>query len=161
MTYIQSKGQIITKLMKELAIKHQLSTLELTKNYIKHKLTRYGNPLYPCYTLLILDDFLGSNLLERKSDQLVRLLTKCRHYQITCIIAQQSVKGIGRTVRRLASDCIIYADFGKDDFLDICKEFNCGSFDPKALYEIYSKLRGHSSMSIHNHLNKIEIEEVD
>ncbi|MDR1818731.1 MAG: hypothetical protein LBR15_00595 [Methanobrevibacter sp.] len=161
MKYVQSKGEIVPKLMKELAIKHQLSTLELTKNYIKHKLERYGNPIFPAFTLLILDDFLGSSLLERKGDELVKLLTKCRHYQTTCIIAQQSTKGIGKTVRRLASDCVIWAGFGREDFIDLCKEFSTGGYDLKQLYEVYSKLRGHSNMSIHNHLNRIIVEEVD
>jgi hypothetical protein len=161
MKYTRSKGEVVPKLMKELAIKHHLDTLELTKNYIKHKLERYGNPLYPAYTLLILDDFLGSPLLERKGDQLVRLLTKCRHYNCTCIIAQQSVFGIGKTVRRLASDCIIWGGFGRDDFIDLCKEFSTGGFDLKQLYTIYSNLRGHSNLQIHNHLNRIIVEEVD
>jgi hypothetical protein len=160
MTFIRSRGTIVPKLMKKKALEHHLTTVELTRNWIKHKIERYGNPLYPCYTLLILDDFLGSPLLEFKQNEMVRLLTKCRHYAITCIIAQQSSKGIGRTVRRLASDCVIWNGFGKYDFIDLCREMSIGNFDVKQLYQIYATLTGHSCMAIHNHLNKVEIEEV-
>ncbi|MDR1781403.1 MAG: hypothetical protein LBR40_00155 [Bacilli bacterium] len=159
-TYIHSKNTIVTKVMKRLAIKHKLFDQQRTMNYIKHKMMRYGYPQYPTLSLVILDDFLGSPYLERKEHPFVRLITKCRHYQITLVVAQQSVKGIGKTARRMASDCVIWSGFGMDDFIDICKEMSCANVNPKDLYKIYRDLSGHSNLQIHNHNNTIEIEDV-
>jgi hypothetical protein len=156
--WLRSNGQENDKVMKRLALKHKLYTHDKTAFYIRHKIERYGNPNYPAYCLLILDDFLGSDLLENKMSPMVKMLTKCRHYNITCIIAQQSTKGIGRTVRRLSSDCCLYRGFGETDFLDLVKEFSV-SMDKKALYEIYKSLKGrHDCMLFHNHLDEVEIE---
>jgi hypothetical protein len=90
--------------------------------YVDKKIKEYGNPDYPTNTLLILDDFMGSDLLERKESPVVKLMSKLRHYNITTIISQQSTKGIGRTIRRLTSDCILWKGIGKKDFMKLLDE---------------------------------------
>jgi hypothetical protein len=158
MKYIKSKGQDVDKVMKKLSLKHKLYTTNRAAEYIKHKVERYGHPQYPANCLLILDDFLGSDLLERKENPMVKMLTKCRHYNITCIISQQSTKGIGRTVRRLASDCCLWRGAGETDFIDLVKEFNI-SLDKRALYNLYRTFKDkHDSMQFHNHLDEVEVE---
>ncbi|MDR1722031.1 MAG: hypothetical protein LBR24_03160, partial [Methanobrevibacter sp.] len=93
MKFIRSDGLEKDELMKDIAVKHELTNKFRTAEYIKYKIERYGHPQYPANCLLILDDFLGCDLLERKENPMVKMLTKCRHYNITCIISQQSTKG--------------------------------------------------------------------
>ena len=95
MKYINSNGDIVDPTMKHIAEKHKLYTRPKTAKYLRKKMEDYGHPNYPANLLLILDDYLGSNLLEFKNSPIVMFLTKCRHFNITCIIAQQSTKGIG------------------------------------------------------------------
>ena len=158
MKFIKSKGQESDETMIRLAKKHKLFDIKKTSKYIKKKIEDYGHPAYPAPLLLIMDDFLGSQMLESKMSEMVKLLTKCRHNNITCIIAQQSTKGIGRTVRRLASDCCLWRGFGEDDFMDFTKEFNM-SFGRKELYDIYRGLKTrHDCMIFHSHLDEVEVE---
>ena len=158
MKYIKSRGEESDATMIRLAKKHKLYDVKKTSKYIKKKIEDYGHPAYPAQLLLIMDDFLGSNMLESKMSEMVKLLTKCRHNNITCIIAQQSTKGIGRTVRRLASDCCLWKGFGEDDFMDFTKEFNM-SMGKKELYQIYKQLKSrHDCMIFHSHLDEVEVE---
>ena len=158
MKYIKSRGEESDETMVRLAKKHKLYDVKKTSKYIKKKIEDYGHPAYPAPLLLIMDDFLGSSMLESKMSEMVKLLTKCRHNNITCIIAQQSTKGIGRTVRRLASDCCLWKGFGEDDFMDFTKEFNM-SMGRKELYNIYKQLKTrHDCMIFHSHLDEVEVE---
>ena len=158
MKYIKSHGDVVDPTMKRLAEKHKLYSKRKTAKYLRKKMDDYGHPNYPANLLLILDDYLGSNLLELKSNPMVQFLTKCRHFNITCIIAQQSTKGIGRTVRRLASDACIWRGFGEADFIDLTKEFNL-SMDRKALYQIYKNFKDkHDNMEFHNHMDEVEVD---
>ena len=158
MKYIKSRGEESDATMIRLAKKHKLYDVKKTSKYIKKKIEDYGHPAYPAPLLLIMDDFLGSNMLESKMSEMVKLLTKCRHNNITCIIAQLSTKGIGRTVRRLASDCCLWKGFGEDDFMDFTKEFNM-SMGKKELYQIYKQLKSrHDCMIFHSHLDEVEVE---
>ena len=158
MKFIKSKGDESDATMIRLAKKHKLYDVKKTSKYIKKKIEDYGHPAYPAPLLLIMDDFLGSAMLESKMSEMVKLLTKCRHNNITCIISQQSTKGIGRTVRRLASDCCLWKGFGEDDFCDFTKEFNM-SFGKKELYQIYKQLKSkHDCMIFHSHLDEVEVE---
>jgi hypothetical protein len=158
MKYIKSNGKVVDNVLKKSANKHRLLTPQKTSKYIKMKIEQYGHPKYPSNLLLILDDYLGSDLLESKQSAVVKFLTKCRHYNITCIISQQSTKGIGRTVRRLASDACLWRGFGQNDFDDFTKEFNF-SMDRKKLYEIYRDFKDrHDCMIFHSHLDEVDVE---
>jgi hypothetical protein len=160
MEYLNSKGNTVNPVMLKLGEKHNLTDRRKTAFYIQHKLNRYGNPEYPANTALIMDDCLGNSQLENKNSPVVQMLTKLRHFNITAILSQQSIRGIGKTVRRLASDCSLWSGFGRDDFLDLVSELNINS-DPRDLYQIYRNLDGpHSCMNFHNHLNEVEIEVV-
>ena len=158
MKYVKSHGTVSDVNMVKMAKKHKLYDVKKTSRYIKKKIEDYGHPAYPAPLLLILDDFLGSSLLESKMSDMVKMLTKCRHYNITCIISQQSTKGIGRTVRRLASDCCLWRGFGEDDFMDLTREFNL-SASKKDLYQIYKNLKNrHDYMEFHSHLDEVDIQ---
>ena len=158
MKWVNSNGAISDKNITKMAEKHRLYDKSRTAKYIRKKIADYGHPGYPAHLLLVLDNYLGSDLLEAKNSQVVKFLTKCRHFNITCIISQQSTKGIGRTVRRLASDAVIWKGFGEDDFLDLVREFSI-SADKKMLYKIYAGLKdNHDNMAIHNHLDEIEVQ---
>jgi hypothetical protein len=158
MKYIKSNGQTVDKVMKKSAEKWKLYSAKKMAKYVKKKVEDYGHPKYPSNLLLILDDYLGSDLLEQKGSPTVKFLTKCRHYNITCIISQQSTKGIGRTVRRLASDACLWRGFGQDDFIDFTREMSF-SMDKKSLYDIYNRFADkHDCMIFHNHLDEVDVE---
>ena len=158
MKYITSHGIESDATMTKIAKKHHLYDTKKAARYIKKKIEDYGHPAYPAPLLLILDDFLGSDLLESRMSDFVKLLTKCRHNNITCIISQQSTKGIGRTVRRLASACCLWRGYGEDDFMNLTKEFNL-SMNRKDLYNIYRNFKSkHDCMMFHPHLDEVEIQ---
>ena len=158
MKYVNSHGEKSDDTMVRLAKKHKLWDIKKTSRYIKKKIEDYGHPAYPAPLLLIMDDFLGSDMLESRMSEMVKLLTKCRHNNITCIISQQSTKGIGRTVRRLASDCCLWRGFGEDDFMNLTREFNL-SMDRKDLYQVYKNFKSkHDCMMFHSHLDEVDIE---
>jgi hypothetical protein len=92
------------------------------QKYVNKKIKDYSEPDYPTNTLLILEDFMGSDLLERKESPVVKHLSKHRHYNITTIISQQSTKGIGRTVRRLASDVVRWERLSLEHLSDVERE---------------------------------------
>ena len=85
---LKKPGQEMTRII----TKHGLKKKEQQLKYIAEKLLKYGTDRYPANLLLILDDFAGSPLLQQKESELNRILTKTRHYNITCIIAVQTVK---------------------------------------------------------------------
>jgi hypothetical protein len=121
------------------------------QKYVNKKVNDYGEPDYPTNTLLILDDFMSSDLLERKESPVVKLLSKLRHYNITTIISQQSTKGIGRTVRRLTSDVVLWKGIGAEDFNKLLDEMSI-SVGKDYLWSIYQTLKGkHDYLEIHPH----------
>ena len=155
--FLTSDGKIIDKTLDELFRKHGcINKLKMYK-YITRKISQYGNPPYPNNMLLILDDFLGSDLLESKKSPLVKVLTKLRHYNITTIISQQSTKGIGRTARRLASDCALWKGIGYDDFMDLMKEIPVKA-DKDYLWNLYSSLKNkHDFVEFHFHCDTYKV----
>ena len=84
--------------------------------YIANKLVKYNTTSYPYNTLLILDDAASSPLLKNGNSELCRLLTKTRHYNLTCIIAVQTLRFVHLNVKRLATDIIMYSGFSRNDF---------------------------------------------
>jgi hypothetical protein len=125
--------------------------------YVEKKLRDYGTPEYPSNTLLILDDFMGSDLLERKESPVVKLMSKLRHYNITTIVSQQSTKGIGRTVRRLTSDCVLWKGIGYEDFMKLLDEMPI-SLSKDYLWSLYQTLKNkHDYIEIHPHCEVYEV----
>lgn len=155
--YLNSNGKTVDATLTELFKKHGCINKIKEYKYIVRKLNEYGNPPYPNNMLLILDDFLGSDLLESKKSPLVKVLTKLRHYNITTIVSQQSTKGIGRTVRRLASDCALWKGIGYDDFIDLMKEIPVKA-DKEYLWQLYSSLKNkHDFVEFHFHCDSYRV----
>ena len=158
MKYINSDGETVDPTMTHIAEKHKLHSKKKTAHYLRKKMEDYGHPNYPANMLFILDDYLGSDLLEMKMSPVVKFLTKCRYFNITCIISQQSTKGIGRTVRRLSSDTCVWRGYGEVDFIDLTKEFNL-SMNRKKLYDIYKNFKNkQDNIESHNHMDKVEVD---
>lgn len=156
--YINSGKKIVDKTFRHSVQKHNLNKLEKTAKYLNDKFEKYGNPKYPCNLLLILDDFLGMDLLETKKSPLVKLFTKIRHYNISIIVSQQSTKGIGRTVRRLATDLVLWKGIGEDDFIDLMKEISI-TVDKHYLWNIYRDFHNkRDKLILHPHCDIIEIQ---
>jgi hypothetical protein len=124
--------------------------------YVNKKLKDYGNPDYPTNTLLILDDFMGSDLLERKECPIVKLMLKLRRFNIVTNISQQSTNEIGRTIRRLTSDCILWKGIGYENFMKLLDEMpiEVGKY---YLWSLYQTLKNkHDYLEIHPHCNIYE-----
>ena len=108
--------------MERLINKHSLEDIEDRIVYIANKLVQYQTTSYPYNTLLILDDAAASPLLKNGNSELCRLLTKTRHYNLTCIIAVQTLRFVHLNVKRLATDIIMYSGFSRDDFTSMLKQ---------------------------------------
>lgn len=108
--------------MARLINKHSLDEIEDRIVYIANKLVKYNTTSYPYNTLLILDDAASSPLLKNGNSELCRLLTKTRHYNLTCIIAVQTLRFVHLNVKRLATDIIMYSGFSRDDFTSMLKQ---------------------------------------
>ena len=74
------------------------------KKFQKYQYNRSVVPL-----LVILDDFAGHALIENKRTPLAKMLTKCRHYNTTFIIAVQTAKYVIKDIRRQMTDGVVWA----------------------------------------------------
>ena len=90
--------------------------------YIASKLVKYQTASYPYNTLLVLDDAAESPLFKNDNSELCRLLTKTRHYNLTCIIAVQTLRFVHLNVKRLTTDIICYSGFSKEDFMSMLQQ---------------------------------------
>ena len=89
--------------------------------------------------LVILDDFAGHKLIERKETPLAKMMTKCRHYNTTFIIAVQTAKYVIKNIRRQATDIVVWAGLPEEDFFDLMKEIQY-SYNKNELWEQYRRL---------------------
>jgi hypothetical protein len=117
--------------------------------YINKKIDQYGVSRTICPLLVVLDDFAGHPLLERKETPLARMMTKCRHYSCTFIIAAQTVKYVIKNIKRQATDMVIWSGVSQEDFFNLFKEI-AFSYDVKQLWEEYRKLPTQTSHLILN-----------
>lgn len=134
--HVLSKMKEANEEMQRLINKHSLDEIEDRIIYIANKLVKYNTSSYPFNTLLIMDDAAGSELLRDKNSELCRLLTKTRHYNLTCIIAIQTLKFVNLNIKRIATDVIMYAGFSKEDFDTMLKQ-TPNSLDRKEITEKY------------------------
>lgn len=140
--------------MKRIIQKHKLIDLQDRIEYIANKLAKYRWGDYPYRTLLVLDDFYGHPLIKSPSSQLVRLLTKERHYNFTCIICAQNWRGIDLHVKRQGTDIVLYSGFSEEDFSKILKQIP-NNLNYKRAYHIYSSMTGeHDKLIMHVRANK-------
>jgi hypothetical protein len=124
-------------------IRHALLSDKVDKkkltSWINKKIEQYGVSRTVCPLLVVLDDFAGHPLLERKETPLARMMTKCRHYSCTFIIAAQTVKYVIKNIKRQATDIVIWSGISQEDFFDLFKEI-AFSYNMKELWEEYRTL---------------------
>ena len=120
--HVLSRMKEVNEEMTRLINKHSLDEIEDRIVYIANKLVKYQTASYPYNTLLILDDAAASPLLKNGNSELCRLLTKTRHYNLTCIISVQTLRFVHLNVKRLATDIIMYSGFSRDDFESMLKQ---------------------------------------
>ena len=135
--------------MERIITKHNLTKKEDQLKYIADKLLKYNTTKYPANLLLVLDDFASNPLLQRKESELNRILTKTRHYNITCIIAVQTIKFIIKNIKRMLTDCVLWKGCSFEDFQNFMKETS-HSFNSDLLWEQYHQLKDiHSHLELH------------
>jgi hypothetical protein len=127
--------------MAQIIEKHALEDLKDRMDYIAEKLAKYGTSTYPFRTLLIMNDFAASPLLEKVGSPIARFLTKTRHYHLTAIIVAQTWRFIILNLKRLATDVVCYAHFSDEDFTKILKQ-TPNDCELKSTLEEYRGLEG-------------------
>lgn len=134
--YVLSKLKDITTEMQRIIDKHQLYEIEEQISYIIDKVVKYGTTAYPYNTLVILDDCAGSDLLKNGNSEFIRLLTKTRHFNLTCIMAFQTLRFVHLNAKRMATDVVCYSGFSKEDFTSLLQQTN-NNLDVKTTVQEY------------------------
>jgi hypothetical protein len=132
-----------TEHMEEKVNKHKLTA------WILRKIRQYGVKRTVLPLLVVLDDFAGHQLIERKETPLAKMMTKCRHYSCTFIIAVQTPKYVIKNIRRQATDIVIWLGLTQEDFFELMKEI-AFAYDKNLLWERYRKLKTQTSHLILN-----------
>jgi hypothetical protein len=117
--HVLSKFKRTDEKLEELIEKHSLQDIRDRLDYIAEKLCKYGTSEYPYRTLLVMDDFAASPLLEEVNSPISKFLTKTRHYDLTAIIVAQTWRFIILNLKRLATDVVAYVHFSEEDFSKI------------------------------------------
>jgi predicted phosphatase len=128
-------------------------------SWICKKIDSYGVSRAICPLLVILDDFAGHKLIERKETPLAKMMTKCGHYSTTFIIAVQTPKYVIKNIRRQATDCVIWQGVSEEDFIQLFKEIPY-SYNVLDLWERYRKLptqTSHLILNIKAHLYRFVV----
>ena len=125
--------------MQRLIQKHALMTKKKQMEYITQKLLKYKYSRYPLNCLVVLDDFAGHELIARKENEMCRMMTKCRHYNLTFIIAVQTVKYVLKNIKRMVTDVVMYKGIGFEDWHGLMKELS-HPFNEKLLWDVYQKI---------------------
>ncbi len=122
--HVLSKMKETSEEMQRLIEKHHLNDLEDKIVYIASKLCKYQTASYPYHTLIILDDCAGSDLLKNGNSEFIKILTKTRHFNITCIMAFQTIRFVHINAKRLATDVICYSGYSEEDFTSLLQQTN-------------------------------------
>ena len=122
--HVLSKMKEANEEMERLINKHSLEDIDDRIVYIANKLAKYNTSTYPYNTLIILDDCAGSDLLKNGNSEFIRLLTKTRHYNITCIMAFQTIRFVHINAKRMATDIICYSGYSEEDFTSLLQQTN-------------------------------------
>ncbi len=147
--HVMSRMKDTNNEMRRLIQKHSLYEIEDRIDYIAQKMMKYDTSAYPYNTLLILDDAAGSPLLKNGNSPLCRLLTKTRHFNLTAIIAVQTLRFVHLNVKRLATDIICYAGYSKEDFTSMLQQ-TPNNLDLKSTVEEYLNHKGQHDRFIIN-----------
>lgn len=146
--HVLSKMRKTNEEMDRIIEKHSLDDIEDRIAYIANKLAKYQTSSYPHNTLLILDDAADSDLLKPGSP-LIKILTKTRHYNITAIIAIQTLRFVHLNAKRLATDVICYSGFSREDFETMLTQ-TPNNLNKKAVTNQYLQLKGQHDRFILN-----------
>ena len=122
--HVLSKMKDANEEMERLIEKHSLHDIDDRIVYIANKLVQYETSSYPYNTLIILDDCAGSDLLKNGNSEFIRLLTKTRHYNITCIMAFQTIRFVHINAKRMATDIICYSGYSEEDITSLLQQTN-------------------------------------
>jgi hypothetical protein len=147
--FVLSRFKDADEEMMRIIRKHGLSDTDDYVKYVSNKLAYYKTSDYPFRTLLVLDDFAGSPLLKKVDSPLARILTKTRHYHLTCIIIAQTLRFISLNIRRLATDAVIFSKFSEDDFLKALHQFP-NNMNYKTAWQQYKSLTDPHSKLVMN-----------
>lgn len=147
--YINSEGKKIDDEFNRLIDKHKLDNDEKKLLYVAQKMMKYNTTKYPLNLLLILDDFAGHPLINKPDNELCRILTKTRHYNITCILAVQSTKFVIKNLKRICTDLVLWKGVSWDDFYNLMRELP-HNFDVKRVWNEYRKLSDPHSKLVMN-----------
>ena len=139
--YVLSKMKESNEEMERLINKHSLEDIDDRIVYIANKLVKYNTASYPYNTLIILDDCAGSDLLKNGNSEFIRLLTKTRHYNITCIMAFQTIRFVHINAKRMATDIICYSGYSEEDFTSLLQQTN-NNLNTKETVKQYLQHRG-------------------
>ena len=138
--HVLSKMKEANEEMERLINKHSLEDIDDRIVYIANKLAKYNTSTYPYNTLIILDDCAGSDLLKNGNSEFIRLLTKTRHYNITCIMAFQTIRFVHINAKRMATDIICYSGYSEEDFTSLLQQTN-NNLDTKETVKQYLQHR--------------------
>ena len=145
--------------VKRIIEKKGLTTKKKQVEYIAKKFNKYGTTRYPLNCLVMLDDMASHPLLQRKESELSRLMTKCRHYNLTFIIAVQTPKFILKNLKRMCTDVVLYKGCGEEDFKNLMKEVS-HPWKINDLWEDYRKLENnHGKMIMNLYADSVSFED--
>ena len=136
--YVMSDFKKPDDTMSELIRVNGLNTKEKKIKFVAKELNKYNVNRYPINCLVVLDDFADNQLLTNRKSPLIPFFTKTRHYNITFIIAVQTVKFIPKNVKRMMSDVVLYGLLSEDDFYGLMKELPIG-WNVDKLFEEYKE----------------------
>ena len=152
-SFINSELKKTNEEMKRIFAKHGLQNRGKKLKYIAQKLLKYNCTNYPLNLLLVLDDFANHPLMRKPDSELVRIITKGRHYNITSILAVQTTKFVVKNCKRMCSDVVLWKGLSEDDWIDLMRELP-HSFDSKQLWEEYHNLQNpHDHLEMHVYAN--------
>ena len=144
--------------MRRLIEKHHLNDLDDKIIYIASKLIKYDTASYPYNTLIILDDCAGSDLLKNGNSEFIRLLTKTRHFNITCIMAFQTIRFVHINAKRMATDIICYSGYSEEDFTSLLQQTNNNLDTKKTVQEYLQHREPHDKFIMNITANKYYFE---
>lgn len=156
--HVLSKMKETSDIMRRLIEKHHLNELEDRIIYIAQKLIKYDTAAYPYHTLIILDDCAGSDLLKNGNSEFIRLLTKTRHFNITCIMAFQTIRFVHINAKRMATDIICYSGYSEEDFTSLLQQTNNNLDTKKTVQEYLQHREPHDKFIMNITANKYYFE---
>lgn len=156
--HVLSKMKETNEEMDRLIEKHSLQDIDDRIVYIANKLVQYDTTSYPYNTLIILDDCAGSDLLKNGNSEFIRLLTKTRHYNITCIMAFQTIRFVHINAKRMATDIICYSGYSEEDFTSLLQQTNNNLNTKEAVQQYLQHRAPHDKFIMNISANKYYFE---